>query len=238
MKRLGVNIDHIATVRNARGENHPDLYKAAKYALTCGANLITIHLREDRRHVKDADLKKLSSNKKILLNLELAADYKMLKIALKNKPNFACIVPEKRKEVTTEGGLNLKRNYKKIKLIVNKLKINKIRTSLFINPNIKDVKISHKIKVDCIELHTGKISKLVKSNKNYLIELNKIKKCANFADQLGLEVHAGHGMDYKTTRILSKINEIKEFNIGHFIIGESIFFGLKKTISKLIKICK
>ena len=238
MKRLGVNIDHIATVRNARGENHPDLYKAAKYALTCGANLITIHLREDRRHVKDADLKKLSSNKKILLNLELAADYKMLKIALKNKPNFACIVPEKRKEVTTEGGLNLKRNYKKIKLIVNKLKINKIRTSLFINPNIKDVKISHKIKADCIELHTGKISKLVKSNKNYLIELNKIKKCANFADQLGLEVHAGHGMDYKTTRILSKINEIKEFNIGHFIIGESIFFGLKKTISKLIKICK
>ena len=238
MKRLGVNIDHIATVRNARGENHPDLYKAAKYALTCGANLITIHLREDRRHVKDADLKKLSSNKKILLNLELAADYKMLKIALKNKPNYACIVPEKRKEVTTEGGLNLKRNYKKIKLIVNKLKINKIRTSLFINPNIKDVKISHKIKVDCIELHTGKISKLVKSNKNYLIELNKIKKCANFADQLGLEVHAGHGMDYKTTRILSKINEIKEFNIGHFIIGESIFFGLKKTISKLIKICK
>ena len=238
MKRLGVNIDHIATVRNARGENHPDLYKAAKYALTCGANLITIHLREDRRHVKDADLKKLSSNKKILLNLELAADYKMLKIALKNKPNFACIVPEKRKEVTTEGGLNLKRNYKKIKLIVNKLKINKIRTSLFINPNIKDVKISHKIKVDCIELHTGKISKLIKSNKNYLIELNKIKKCANFADQLGLEVHAGHGMDYKTTRILSKINEIKEFNIGHFIIGESIFFGLKKTISKLIKICK
>jgi len=238
MKRLGVNIDHIATVRNARGENHPDLYKAAKYALTCGANLITIHLREDRRHVKDADLKKLSSNKKILLNLELAADYKMLKIALKNKPNYACIVPEKRKEVTTEGGLNLKRNYKKIKLIVNKLKINKIRTSLFINPNIKDVKISHKIKVDCIELHTGKISKLIKSNKNYLIELNKIKKCANFADQLGLEVHAGHGMDYKTTRILSKINEIKEFNIGHFIIGESIFFGLKKTISKLIKICK
>ena len=238
MKRLGVNIDHIATVRNARGENHPDLYKAAKYALTCGANLITIHLREDRRHVKDADLKKLSSNKKILLNLELAADYKMLKIALKNKPNYACIVPEKRKEVTTEGGLNLKRNYKKIKLIVNKLKINKIRTSLFINPNIKDVKISHKIKVDCIELHTGKISKLIKSNKNYLIELNKIKKCANFADQLGLEVHAGHGMDYKTTRILSKINEIKEFNIGHFIIGESIFFGLKKTIKKLIKICK
>ena len=238
MKRLGVNIDHIATVRNARGENQPDLYKAAKYALTCGANLITIHLREDRRHVKDADLKKLSSNKKILLNLELAADYKMLKIALKNKPNYACIVPEKRKEVTTEGGLNLKRNYKKIKLIVNKLKINKIRTSLFINPNIKDVKISHKIKVDCIELHTGKISKLIKSNKNYLIELNKIKKCANFADQLGLEVHAGHGMDYKTTRILSKINEIKEFNIGHFIIGESIFFGLKKTISKLIKICK
>jgi len=238
MKRLGVNIDHIATLRNARGEGHPDVYNAAKFALNCGADLITIHLREDRRHIKDFDLKKIAANKKIILNLELAANNEMLKIALKNKPNYVCIVPEKRNEVTTEGGLNLKKNYKKIKLIVNKLKINKIRSSLFINPNIKDVKFSQKIKTDCIELHTGKISRLVKSNRNYAIELNKIKKCAKYANQLGLEVHAGHGMDYKTTRILSKINEIKEFNIGHFIVGESIFFGLKKTIKKLIKICK
>ena len=238
MKRLGVNIDHIATLRNARAENHPVLYKAAKHVLNCGADLITIHLREDRRHIKDSDLKKISTDKKIPLNLELAVNYQMLKIALKNKPNYACLVPEKRKEVTTEGGLNLKRNYKKIKSIINKLKFNKIRTILFINPNIKDVKISHKIKTDCIELHTGKISRLIKSNKNYLIELNKIKKCAKYANQLGLEVHAGHGMDYKTTRILSRLNEIKEFNIGHFIIRESVFFGLNKTIRKLVKICK
>ena len=238
MKRLGVNIDHIATLRNARAENHPDLYKAAKHVLNCGADLITIHLREDRRHIKDSDLKKISTDKKIPLNLELAANYQMLKIALKNKPNYACLVPEKRKEVTTEGGLNLKRNYKKIKSIINKLKFNKIRTSLFINPNIKDVKISHKIKTDCIELHTGKISRLIKSNKNYLIELNKIKKCAKYANQLGLEVHAGHGMDYKTTRILSRLNEIKEFNIGHFIIGESIFHGFNKVIKKFKRIIK
>jgi len=238
MKRLGVNIDHIATLRNARGEGHPDVYKTAKFALICGADLITIHLREDRRHIKDIDLKKIAANKKIILNLELAANNEMLKIALKNKPNYVCIVPEKRNEVTTEGGLNLKKNYKKIKLIVNKLKINKIRTSLFINPNINDVKFSQKIKTDCIEFHTGKISRLVKNNRNYAIELNKIKKCAKYANQLGLEVHAGHGLDYNTTRILSKINEIKEFNIGHFIVGESIFFGLKKTINKLIKICK
>ena len=238
MIRLGVNIDHIATLRNARGEHHPDPLFAAKYIKKLGAHSITIHLREDRRHIKDIDLKKISSNKKIPLNLELAADFKMLKIAIKNKPNYACIVPEKRNEITTEGGLNVKRNFKKIQYIVNKLKINNIRTSLFINPNIKDVRISHKIKTDCIELHTGKISRIVKSNRNYATELNKIKKCAKFANKLGLEVHAGHGMDYKTTKILSKINEIKEFNIGHFIVGESIFFGLKKTIKKLIKICK
>ncbi len=238
MKRLGVNIDHIATLRNTREERHPNIYKAAKFALLSGANSITIHLREDRRHIKDSDLKEISIDKKIPLNLEIAVNYEMLKIALKNKPNYVCLVPEKRNEVTTEGGLNLKKNYRKIKIIINKLKTNKIRTSLFINPNINDVKISHYIKADCIEFHTGKISRLIKNNRNYKIELNKIKKCSKLANKFGLEVHAGHGLDYKTTSVLSKIKEIKEFNIGHFIVGESIFFGLKKTIRKLIKICK
>ena len=233
--RLGVNIDHIATIRNARGENHPDPYKAAIQALKYGADSITIHLREDRRHIKDKDLKKISKNKKILLNLEMAANEKMLKIALKNKPNFICIVPEKRMEITTEGGLNLKKNKKKISKIVKILNKQNIRTSLFINPNIQDVKISKIIKADCVELHTGKISNLIKNKKNYKNQLIKIKKATFLANKLGIEVHAGHGMDYKTTNILSKLSGISEFNIGHFIIGESVFVGLKKTISNIKK---
>ena len=236
MKRLGVNIDHIATIRNARGENHPDIYTAAKFAMKSGADSITIHLREDRRHINDKDLKIISSNKSIPLNLELSANNQMLNIALKNKPNFTCIVPEKRNEVTTEGGLNLKKNKNKIKKIIKKLNEKKIRTSLFINPNLNDIKISKEINTKCIELHTGKISRKIKAKKNYKNELNQIIKCSKYAKSLGIEVHAGHGMDYKTTKILSKIKEIKEFNIGHFIIGESIFFGLKKVIKNFKKI--
>tara|TARA_Y100000590_G_C15616356_1_gene975909 strand:- start:123 stop:839 length:717 start_codon:yes stop_codon:yes gene_type:complete len=238
MKRLGINIDHIATLRNARKENHPDPYKAAKFVMSCGADSVTIHLREDRRHINDRDLKLISSNKKIPLNLEIAANNQMLKIAVKNKPNYICIVPEKRKEITTEGGLNLKKNKNKLKKIISILNKNKIRTSLFINPNINDVKISKQINTKCIELHTGKISNLIKSNKNYKNELKKINKCAKYANSHGIEVHAGHGMDYKTAKVLSKIHEIEEFNIGHFIIGESIFFGLNKIIKNFKKISK
>ena len=238
MKRLGVNIDHIATLRNARGGIHPDLLLAAKLAIKYGADSVTIHLREDRRHIKDLDLIKICKNKKIPLNLEMAANMKILKIALKNKPNFVCIVPEKRKEITTEGGLNLKKNINKIKKIVSKLNKSKIRTSLFINPTIKDVKLSKKLKSDCIELHTGKISDLIKLNKDFSHEFMKIKNCAKFGNSIGLEIHAGHGMDYKTTKILNKIKEIKEFNIGHFIVGESIFNGFHQVIKKIKSISR
>ena len=238
MTRLGVNIDHVATIRNARGELHPDPYKAALKAMTYGADSITIHLREDRRHIKDSDLKMISKNKKIPLNLEMAANFQMLKIALKNKPNFVCIVPEKRKEITTEGGLNLKKNHKKISKILKILNSNKIRTSLFINASLQDVKLSKKMGTDCIELHTGKLADLIKRNKNYKSEILKIKLAAQYATELGIEVHAGHGMDYKTTKILSNIKNIKEFNIGHFIIGESIFDGLKKVLFNLKKSLK
>ena len=238
MIKLGINIDHIATIRNARGETHPNIYSAAKYAYKCGADSITIHLREDRRHIKDIDLKKISSNKKIPLNLEISVNDEMVKIALKNKPNFICIVPEKRKEITTEGGLNLKKNRNKIKAILLKLKKSKIRSSLFINPSIKNIKLSKKLNSDCVELHTGKISNLIKLKKDFSNEFKKIKNCAKYGNSLGLEIHAGHGMDYKTTKILNKINEIKEFNIGHFIIGESIFYGFKDVIRKIKKILK
>jgi len=237
MKRLGVNIDHVATVRNARGGMHPNPLIVAKQAIKFGADSITIHLREDRRHIKDDDLKKISKTK-IPLNLEIACNYKMMKIALINNPNFVCLVPEKRMELTTEGGLNIIKNYKKIKFIVNKLNNNNIRTSLFVNPSIKDIIYSKKINTNCIEIHTGKISDLIKKKKNYLRELKKIKKCSEYANSLGLEVHAGHGMDYKTAKVLAKIDEIKEFNIGHFIIGESISIGLKNVIKRIKKIIK
>ena len=238
MIKLGLNIDHIATIRNARRETHPNPYLAAKYAHKCGDDSITIHLREDRRHIKDHDLKILSSYKKIPLNLEIAANKKMVKIALNNNPNFICLVPENRKEITTEGGLNLNRNKKNIKKIISMFNKKKIRTSLFIDPKISDIKISKEINTNCVELHTGKISNKIKLKKSYNNELNQIINCAKYAKSLGIEVHAGHGMDYKTAKILSRIKEIKEFNIGHFIIGESIFFGLKKVINNFKKILR
>ena len=238
MKRLGINIDHVATVRNARGEGHPSILNAAKYVMKLGADSITVHLREDRRHINDKDLIILSKFKSIPINLELSTNIKIIKLAIKCKPKFICLVPEKRNEVTTEGGLNLKKNYKKISKIIQLFNKNKIRTSLFINPSIKDIKISKEIGTKCVEIHTGKLSRLVRSNKNFKNELQKIKKCASYAKSMGIEVHAGHGLDYKSTNILSKIYEISEFNIGHFIIGESIFFGLKNVIKKFKKICK
>ena len=238
MKRLGVNIDHVATLRNARGEFHPNPLYAAKFAKKSGADSITIHLREDRRHIKDLDAQKICSIKNLLVNLEISTNPSMVKKALKIKPDFVCLVPENRKEITTEGGLNLKKNKRKIKKIIYQFKKKKIRTSLFINPSISDILISSKLESDCIEIHTGKLANLVKSNSNYLKELQKIKKCSIYAKKIGLEVHAGHGLDYKTTKLLSKINEIKEFNIGHFLIGESIFFGLSKIIKNFKKIIK
>ena len=238
MKRLGVNIDHIATLRNARGEFHPDPVKAAQFVKTLGADSITIHLREDRRHIKDNDAKKICSIKNLLVNLEISTNPKIINIALKIKPDFICIVPENRNEVTTEGGLDLKKNKKNLKKIINKFKKKNIRTSLFVNPSMKDMKISKELNTDCIEIHTGKFSNMIKSGKNFKKELNKIKKCSFYANNNGIEVHAGHGLDYRSTKILSKINEIKEFNIGHFIIGESIFLGLKNVISDFKKIIR
>lgn len=238
MTKLGVNIDHVATLRNARSENHPFPYLLAKYAIKCGANSITIHLREDSRHINKKDLKIISSIKNVPLNLEIAATFKMLKVALKFKPNYVCLVPEKRMEITTEGGLDLNKNKSKLKSIVNKLNKSNIRTSLFINSSIKNIKLAKEIDATCIEIHTGKISNLVKKNKRFYKEFLNIKKCAKYAKSLKLNVHAGHGLDYKTTKILKKIKEINEYNIGHFIIGESIQHGLRNVIKKFMKILK
>ena len=236
--RLGVNIDHVATVRNARGENYPSPLRAAIIAEESGAHSVTIHLREDRRHINDLDLIEIKSKLKIPLNLEIAATNEMLEIALRNKPNFVCIVPEKRKEITTEGGLNL--NYKQIflKKVIQKLKKNNSRVSLFIEPTIKDIKISKFLGVDGIEFHTGKICNLINQNKPFKSELSKIDKAVNYATNLGLDVHAGHGLTYKSAKIISKIKKIREFNIGHFLIGEAIYIGLPAVIKKFKDLLK
>ena len=204
MKRLGVNIDHVATLRNARGELHPDPLFAAKYVKKIGADSITIHLREDRRHIKDLDAKKICSIKGLLVNLEISTNPKIVKIALKINPDFVCIVPENRKEITTEGGLNLIKNKLKLKKIIKRFKKKRIRTSLFINPSLMDIRIAKNLNIDCVEIHTGHFSNLIKKKRNYFKEFDRIKKCSIMANQLGIEVHAGHGLDYKSTKIFLK----------------------------------
>ena len=236
--RLGVNIDHVATVRNARGEKYPSPLRAAIMAEKSGAHSVTIHLREDRRHINDKDLKEIKSKLKIPLNLEIAATDEMLNIALRHKPNFVCIVPEKRKEITTEGGLNLDYKKKFLKKIISKLKKNGSRISLFIEPTITDIIASKALNADCIELHTGRICNLINKKKSYKREFRKISKAVNLASNLGLEVHAGHGLTYHSAKIISKIKKIKEFNIGHFLVGESMFIGLPRTIKKFKEIIK
>jgi len=238
MIRLGVNIDHVATVRNARGENYPEPNKAALIAKKSGANSITIHLREDKRHITDKDLFKIARLKNIRVNLEMAPTYKMLKIALKSKPSFVCIVPEKREELTTEGGLNLAKDNFKIKKIIYYLKKKRIRTSLFIEPRIQDIRKAKKLGADCVELHTGKFCNLYNLNKKIVSEFIKIKKAAQYANITGLEVHAGHGLTYQTAKMIKKIKHIKELNIGHFIISEAIFVGLKQAILNFKNVLK
>ena len=236
--KLGINIDHVATVRNARGEDYPSPLRAALLAQKSGADSITIHLREDRRHIKDNDFIKINEKLRIPLNLEMAPTNEMLKISLKHRPDYICIVPEKRTEITTEGGLNLKKNQKLLKKILKKFKDKKIRSSLFIEPKISDIKIAKDLNADCVEIHTGKICNLLNKNKNIKKEFIKIKTAVSYANMIGLEVHAGHGINFSSAKVLSKIKGIKEFNIGHFIIGESIFIGLKKTIKTFRKIIK
>jgi len=236
--RLGVNIDHVATIRNARGENYPSPLRAALLAEKFGADSITIHLREDRRHIVDKDLKEIKKKLKIPLNLEMAPTKEMLKISLKYKPSYICIVPEKRSEITTEGGLNLKKNIFLIKKIIDVLKKKNIRISLFIEPNIKDIIIAKSIKADCVEIHTGKFCNLHNKNKNIKKELNKIKNAVNYGNFIGLKVHVGHGITFSSAKTLSQIKGIEEFNIGHFLIGESIFTGIRDSIKKFKKIIK
>jgi len=231
--KLGINIDHVATIRNARGILHPEPLKAALIAQNAGADNITAHLREDRRHISDIDIKRLVKTLRIPLNLEMAPTNEMLNIAISSKVKRVCLVPEKRKEITTEGGLDVLKNKKKIFNFVKKLKKNNIKVSIFVDPNIKQISVCSNLNVSSVEIHTGEFCDN-KKNKRY--EYEKLKKSAMFAKKNNLECHAGHGISYKTVRRIAEIKEISELNIGHFIIGEAIFVGLKKSILKMRKI--
>ena len=229
--RLGVNIDHVATVRNARGTNYPDPLKAAKIVKEAGGNGITAHLREDRRHIVDKDIMNLKKYNSLPLNLEMAVTDEMQKIALDVIPNAICLVPEKRQERTTEGGLDVCNNIMRLRSFLEPIKDKSIRVSLFIEPVEKQIDAAKTIGADIIELHTGYFCDLYEKNdKNYMEVLKVLEKAASYAHNLGLEVHAGHGLTTESVGLISKIPEIKELNIGHAIISDSIFMGLRGAV--------
>ena len=231
--RLGVNIDHVATLRNARGEDYPSPVKAALKCQEFGADGITAHLREDRRHIRDADIEAIKSQISIPLNFEMAPTNEMVEIAIKTLPNACCIVPEKREEVTTEGGIDVKRNHNILGTIIDRLKKNNIRVSLFVDSSIDQIKLAKELGSDIIEIHAGEFCRKVHDRLDFQKELNTIKEAASFAESIGLETHVGHGVTFDSIAELSRINEVKEFNIGHFIISESLFLGLETTIKKM-----
>lgn len=225
--RLGVNIDHVATIRNARGGEHPSPVRAAIMAAKAGADGITAHLREDRRHITERDIERLKAEIDLPLNLEMAATPEMLKIALKTKPHAACIVPEKRQEVTTEGGLDVSRLKGDLQKYVEELSAAGIRVSLFIDAEKKQLEAAKELKAPVIELHTGAYAH------GKAGEHEKILENAKLAEKLGLECHAGHGLNFDNVGKIAAIPTIMELNIGHFLIGEAIFTGLEDSILKM-----
>lgn len=229
--RLGVNIDHVATVRNARGIDHPHPVRAAEIAQSAGADGITAHLREDRRHIRDDDIERLMEILTIPLNLEIAATPEMLEIALRHKPHAVCLVPEKRQELTTEGGLDVASQQARLKDYVNELNAAGCRVSLFIDPDTKQIEAAKALAAPVIEFHTGTYCDVTGIDRNK--ELLRIHDAAKLAVNLGLEVHAGHGLSYETVGPIAAIPELRELNIGHFLIGEAIFIGLDKSIKEM-----
>jgi pyridoxine 5-phosphate synthase len=231
--RLGVNIDHVATLRQVRGASttYPDLHQTAVLATKSGAEQITIHLREDRRHIQLHDLIKLSRDKTLKINLEMAATDEMLALALKYKPAWVCLVPEKRAELTTEGGLNVETGYKKLNEIMPKLQKKGIKVSLFVGPDKKTILLAHQLKADALEFHTGHwvLAKGAKKHKLW----QELVLGAELAHSLKMNVHAGHGLDFSTAKQIVKLPFLQEVNIGHSLICYSIEMGLKKAIQKM-----
>ena len=232
--RLGVNIDHVATVRNARGGAHPDPLRAAQLALAAGADGITAHLREDRRHINDRDLAALLGAN-VPLNLEMAATDEMLKIALAAQPTWCCLVPEKREERTTEGGLNVAGNANWLKSVVSSLSRARISVSLFIEPDLQQIQAARDVGAEAVELHTGAYANAIESNNRHGSDrvLTALRNAAVEAARAGLEVHAGHGLSFANVVPVAAIPEIVELQIGHFLIGEAIFVGLENAIRRM-----
>jgi pyridoxine 5-phosphate synthase len=229
--RLGVNIDHVATIRNARGGHHPDPVRAARLAAGAGADGITAHLREDRRHISDHDINRLSREFSLPLNLEMAATEEMLEIALRHKPNASCIVPEKREEVTTEGGLDAIGGFDHLQDYVTRLQARGIRVSLFLDPEPGQLEAAAKLRADIVEMHTGAYVEAVGDGR--AAELKKLQDCAALGAELGLEMHAGHGLTFETVCDVAAIPQVVELNIGHFLVGEAIFSGLDSSIRRM-----
>ena len=229
--RLGVNIDHVATIRNARGGDHPDPVRAAEIVAACGGDGITAHLREDRRHIRDEDLRRIQEATDLPLNLEMAATEEMLEVALAHRPHAACIVPEKREEVTTEGGLDAAGLHNRLQPIVTRLADAGIRVSLFIGPDERQVEAALRLGAPVVEFHTGDYAHA--EGDRVAVELKKIADMAALAAKNGIEPHAGHGLTYDNVQPIAAIPQLAELNIGHYLIGEAIFTGLESAVVRM-----
>jgi len=229
--RLGVNIDHVATVRNARGAGYPDPVRAALMAAAAAADGITAHLREDRRHITDDDIARLAAELTIPLNLEMAATDEMLAIALRHRPHAACIVPEKREERTTEGGIDAAGQYDRLVPLVDALRGAGIRVSLFIEPDPRQIEAAIRLRAPVVELHTGRYAEL--DGEARTDELRRLSDAAALAAKNGIEVHAGHGLTYDNVGPVAAIPQVRELNIGHFLIGEALFLGLDESVRRM-----
>ena len=229
--RLGVNIDHVATIRNARGGDHPDPVRAAQIVAAVGGDGITAHLREDRRHIRDADIERIMAATHLPLNLEMAATEEMLEIALRHKPHAACIVPERREERTTEGGLDAAGQHNYLTPIVTRLTDAGIRVSLFIEPDARQIEAAVRLRAPIVEFHTGKYAHAQGEERE--MELRRIADAAALAAKNGIEPHAGHGLTFDNVQPIAAIPQFAELNIGHYLIGEAIFIGLEESVRKM-----
>lgn len=229
--RLGVNIDHVATIRNARGGDHPDPVRAAEIVASVGGDGITAHLREDRRHIRDEDLARIQAATNLPLNLEMAATDEMVEIALRHKPHAACIVPERREERTTEGGLDAAGQHNRLAPIVSRLRDAGIRVSLFIAPEARQIEAAMKLGAPVVELHTGEYAHA--EGEQRAVELRRIADMAALAARNGIEPHAGHGLTYENVQPIAAIPQLAELNIGHYLIGEAIFVGLEGAVRRM-----
>jgi pyridoxine 5-phosphate synthase len=231
--RLGVNVDHVATVRNARGGSHPDPVRAAEVVMGAGVDIITVHLREDRRHILDEDLFRLIHESELPVNLEMAATDEMLSIAIANLPKAVCLVPEKREELTTEGGLDVAGKMAYLKEFIGKISESGIKVATFIDPDEKQIEASYGAGAGAVELHVGRYCHLFDTGADSGGELKRLRQASRDAVRIGLECHAGHGLNYESVPAVAQILEITELNIGHFMIGESIFTGLENVVSRM-----